>query len=173
MRKFCVLLFLFLSCSTPQKKMTGTDENMILSNSSVSDCGGFQHLAKRSLAPYVPINDDYCSAEKLIWIYDASAKKLNITHCRFKANCGAKIVMTMINDENGVVIDEQDTSSMPTDCECVFDTKCEIRNVEGERVSLALNGKSYTLQLSQSTGSIILSTEVLYQCDPMENYPVQ
>ena len=120
----CVsLIVLFLSCDSDSPVQTLDD--FTISNSLVSDCGGFDYIGKAA--------DDgnsfdidpttYCDAEKLHWIYINSTKTLKFMNTRVVLNCCGDHAITAANVNGEVVVSEDDQPQNSTgrcNCMCVF-----------------------------------------------------
>jgi hypothetical protein len=161
MRMYCVIALLFLSCQlSPQQGVVST-------NSTTSACGGFTSLAKRAAMPYSQDSSNYCTAEKIIWTYSPGQKQLDILHVRIGANCASKLEMTVEENAGTYTILQKDNKDprIMADCDCVFDTYCELQNVQNGPVVFVYQGQSYNVDLANLTGSIVIDTTHLYQCD--------
>lgn len=153
-------IILLLSCGLGEQR---TD---VAVNSKTSACGGFKNLSKQVAKSYSQNSAAYCSAERLIWNYLSNEKQLSLMHTRIGANCAAKLQVRVEKSDNSYVLIEKDTRNpnVSADCDCVFDTYCEIPNVQGSFAELLIDNKSYQLDLSKSCDTIIIDTVSLYQC---------
>jgi hypothetical protein len=153
-------MILLLSCGLIEQRAD------VAVNSKTSACGGFKSLSKQVAESYSQDTLAYCSAERLIWNYLSNEKQLSLMHARISANCAAKLEVRVEKTDNAYVLIEKDTRNpnVSADCDCVFDTYCEIPNVQGIYVDLVFENKNYQLDLSKSCDTIIIDTISLYQC---------
>lgn len=162
MRYLTFFVFLFLSCS-----LNSPDRNVVSSNSQTSACGGFKELSKQIALPDSNTGSEYCKAEKIIYNYSPTESLLKVLHTRIGANCASELEMSVEEIGGKYVIEERDKKdpNLSADCDCVFDTYCEINNVRKQSFILVYNNKDYNLDFSKSTfDTIIINTTTLYQC---------
>lgn len=159
MRPYYLFALLLLSCD-----LTSNHNDKICSNSRTSNCGGFKELAKITTTAHIQDSSDYCQAEKIIWTYTPNEKKLEILHTRISANCASNLEMSVEESGGKYTIIQKDTSNIIADCNCVFDTYCEIQNVKNGSVDIVYNEKEYKLNAALLTGEEIINTNKLYQC---------
>jgi hypothetical protein len=159
-RLLIALVPVFFSCGV------NPNQGIVSSNAQTSSCGGFKQLAKTTAIKYSQDSATYCSAEKIIWTYSSSTALLGLLHTRIGANCASKLQMS-VEEKNGVyVISQKDTNDpkMSADCDCVFDTYCDVPDIKGDSIILSYQNKSYGLNLSDLIDTIIIDTSGLYQC---------
>ena len=154
------LVLVFISC--------GVDPNqgIVSSNAQTSSCGGFKQLAKTAALHYSQDSATYCSAEKIIWTYSSSTAMLGLLHTRIGANCASRLQMS-VEEKNGVYVISQKDAKDPNlwaECDCVFDTYCDVPDIKGDSVVLSYQNRSYGLNLSDLSDTITIDTSGLYQC---------
>jgi hypothetical protein len=132
--------------------------------SDVSPCGGFASLSKSAAMPFNWDSSDYCEAEKLRWSFDDGSHELDIVHTRMLQNCGARLCIQARGVAIGVEIIEKDTSTMPMDCMCYFDTYYKIQNSSGNTMTIIIYGRSFAIDLKKRTGVIVLDASQNWPC---------
>jgi hypothetical protein len=156
---FALLIFVsvFLSCSD---KISSPDGRIVSLNAQTSNCGGYIPLAKRSQrSNYVTPEDTIpCLEETLFWRYDTSSHVLALLRRHISANCAAKLSMYVARKENTLIVNQNDARdpNMGADCDCVFDTYCEVPEISGQSVTIAIDSFSMTLALKEQKGKCIL-----------------
>lgn len=154
----CLIITIF-TCGLDQKTNVAV-------NARTSSCGGFANLSKRNSINYIQDSSTYCDAERLIWTYHSNEKQLDVMHTRIGANCAATLQVTVEKVYNSFELHEKDTHNpnVMANCDCVFDTYCEIQNVQGPSVEIGIGSSLFELDLSEGFGTIILDSLPLYQC---------
>jgi hypothetical protein len=149
-------LFCFLSLSF--SCFFYPDEKTISINSQTSPCGGFRTLGKQSSGHLLPEDTVSCFDETLFWRYDCASKVLTLTHRRVHDNCSAILSMYVVGDNNKLTVRQSDgkNPNLFAECDCTFDLYCEVPNISGQTITLAIDSFSFTLQLADQKGKCII-----------------
>jgi hypothetical protein len=183
MKILTIITFLFLSYGCSRKSgqskvvepiLVDTTSQIISINSQTSPCQGFPSLAKAASIGYQK-DSAYCGATKFYWAYSSSLKVLYLLHTRIQANCAAMLTMGVVKSENTYTAIESDSSKGPANCDCTFDTYCEVPNINTNSICIyfepkhSLNYSQTTpdtldLDLTQTEGSLIADTSHAIFC---------
>ncbi|MBN1294432.1 MAG: hypothetical protein JXB48_21525 [Candidatus Latescibacteria bacterium] len=181
--KNCALTFLsailtvvFLSCDSDSPVQTLDD--ITVSGSSVSECGGFNTIGKisdnGSSFDIDPIT--YCEAERLYWTYESSTGTLKFMNTRVVLNCCGEHAITAATVNGVVVISEDDQPVNGTDrclCMCVYDFAIDISGIDAgvipARLQLTVDNETVTkwegsINLSDGDGIVITDDEPTIWC---------
>jgi hypothetical protein len=148
---------IFLFCSD-EKTIPGQDGKIVSVNTQTSPCGGFKGLAKRSAGGILPEDTIPCLEETLFWRFDATSGVLTLVHRCVSDNCAAQLTMYVSRNGSKLTILKTDSSdpNVRASCDCTFDMYCEVPDLSGQTVTLALDTFSFTLPLDAQKGKILL-----------------
>ena len=142
---YVFILSLTLSCvfTCNSKSPLREKENISITHTQVSGCGGFDNTSKRTdnTIPFIRDTSDYCNAEKLLWLYDTKESTLKALNSRILLNCCGEHDITAILEDGIITIKEND---QPVDgtgrcrCECVFDFYIEMTGIPSGVVTVRL-----------------------------------
>ncbi len=149
---YCIPLF--LSCGL----FSNSDDEIVSINSQSSPCGGFAALAKKNAGQAALEKSIPCLEETLFWQYDPTVKMLTLVHCCVQDNCAANLSMYVVRKENKLIVCQSDKRNPAAGaaCDCTFDLFCEVPDIPGPFINLALDTFSIALNLNDQKGKIIL-----------------
>lgn len=179
LRFFVLPLLVLFIYACDSRSPVQTIDKISIKDFSVSECGGFESAAKRTVndIPFARDASTYCNAERLQWLYDENTQTLKVMNSRVLLNCCGEHEITAINDNNIIVIKENDQPVNGEDrcrCMCVFDFFIEICGVKPDIITLklelsvddtTLNKWEGKVDLGQENGVIIIDDKPLeYGC---------
>jgi hypothetical protein len=150
-----ILSLLFIMCG-PNK----INENIVSINSTVNTCGKALGLGKTTGIIIVDTLT-YCSAERLYWEYDEVVQMLHLLHTRFYQNCSSVMKMQVVKENDIYVIRDVNINkdALEALCVCPYNTYSEISLLKNSIITILINSKSYTIDVKNKSGEIILNSE--------------
>jgi len=152
-----LIVLLILACDS-QSPLQTTD-NISIKDSRVSECGGFDSMAKRMGSDIFFTRDDstYCDAERLQWLYDENTQTLEVMNTRVLLNCCGEHEITAVNDNSIIVIKENDqpvNGKGRCKCMCVYDFFIKISGISPGVITLKLDRTVDDTTLNKWEGKI-------------------
>lgn len=165
-----IVVMLLASCND-QVTQADSEEQNIGSNTKISECGGFQSKHKQTRT-----EDEYCSAERLIWSYNQDAHTVLFLNQDVWLNCCGEHTMSIVFNEDTEVYEIHETDKPVSGkgrclCLCFFDFQIELPQIPSGVISVQLHRHvtdegpqqliwQGALDLSQGNGDVVIQEEV-------------
>lgn len=158
---FVLLVIVLFTLACDSRSPLQTTDKISIEDSRVSECGGFDSMAKRTGSNIFFTRDasTYCNAEKLQWLYDENAQILKVMNSRVFLNCCGEHEITAVNDNSIIVIKENDqpvNGKGRCKCMCVYDFFIEISGISPGVITLKLDRTVDDTTLNKWEGKIDL-----------------